>query len=96
MKKLVKVCPACKKEYETTETCVQRKYYGAQLLNNANILSEVNEQVVEDPAYQKVKVPQGCAKCHSNEAVLVMSQHNFTKSTGRLITVLANTNGLTN
>jgi hypothetical protein len=52
------------------------------------MLFEVDEQVVEDPAYYKVKVPQGCEKCHSNEAVLILSQHNFTESTGRLITVL--------
>jgi hypothetical protein len=34
MEKLVQNCPGCKKEYETTETCVQRKFYGAQLINN--------------------------------------------------------------
>jgi DNA-directed RNA polymerase subunit M/transcription elongation factor TFIIS len=88
LKKLVKVCPACKKEYETTETCVLRKFYGAELIKNEKVLSEVKEQVVEDPASVKVKVHEGCEKCHTNEAVLVMSQHNFLKSTGRLIRIL--------
>ncbi len=88
MTKLIKVCPACKKEYKTTETCVLRKFYGAELVKNEKVLSEVKEQVVEDPASLKVKVPEGCEKCHNNEAVSVMSQHNFSKSTGRLIVIM--------
>jgi hypothetical protein len=55
LKKIIKVCPTSKKEYETTETYMQRKFYGAQLINNAKMLPESDEQVVEYLAYHKVK-----------------------------------------
>jgi hypothetical protein len=36
-------CPSCRQEYDTTEPCVQRKFYGVELVNNEKVLSQVNE-----------------------------------------------------
>lgn len=65
-----------------------RKFYGAELIKMEKVLSKVNEGVVDDPTSLKIKVPKGCEKCNSNEAVFVLSQHNFSKYTGKLITIL--------